>query len=157
MYFFSRRILSYFAKPNFIIYDEWFDDDLEKNKYDIKNKKIKNISHLHEFYYQQSNYKIGASENNLELEIKFIEKELGTNYFIDNTSKKFNLLTIKNFRFFEKLIKNKFKFNFAKKLIYSLSIFGFILIFGFLLFFNTESKKNESNLINKSLSQEKKF
>ena len=28
MYFFSNRFLSYFAKPNFIVYDEWFDNDL---------------------------------------------------------------------------------------------------------------------------------
>jgi len=31
--------LSYFAKPYFIIHDDWFDDDLEKNKLDVKNKK----------------------------------------------------------------------------------------------------------------------
>ena len=37
--FFRKRILSYFAKSNFIIYDEWFDEDLEKVKLDIKNKK----------------------------------------------------------------------------------------------------------------------
>ena len=74
--------MSYFAKPNFIIYDEWFDDDLEKNKLDVKNKKIKNISKIHDFFYEQSNYKVGASENNLQLEIKVNEKQLITdNYF----------------------------------------------------------------------------
>ena len=31
--------MSYFAKPNFIKYDEWFDEDLEKNKPDVLNKK----------------------------------------------------------------------------------------------------------------------
>ena len=39
IYFLSSRILSYFAKPNFIIYDEWFDDNLEKNNFYLKNKK----------------------------------------------------------------------------------------------------------------------
>ena len=27
---FWNRILSYFAKPKFIVYDEWFDDDVKK-------------------------------------------------------------------------------------------------------------------------------
>ena len=47
---FCKRILSYFAKPNFIIYDKWFDDNLEKAKHDVKNKKIKAISNLHDFF-----------------------------------------------------------------------------------------------------------
>ena len=32
----------------------------------VKNKKIKNISNIHEFFYKQSNYKVGVSENNLQ-------------------------------------------------------------------------------------------
>ena len=36
---FVYRILSYFAKPNFIIYDEWFDDDLKKLRMILKIKK----------------------------------------------------------------------------------------------------------------------
>ena len=39
-YIFIKVILSYFAKPNFIIYDEWFDEYLEKTKLEIKNRKI---------------------------------------------------------------------------------------------------------------------
>ena len=62
--------MSYFAKPNFIIYDEWFDDNFKKTKLDVKNKKIKTISNMHEFFFEQSNYKVGASENNLQLETK---------------------------------------------------------------------------------------
>jgi len=31
--------LSYYAKPNFLVYDEWFDNDLKKSKLDFKNKK----------------------------------------------------------------------------------------------------------------------
>ena len=66
---FFNRVLSYFAKPNFIVYDEWFDNDLKKTKLNFKNKKITNISNIHEFFYEQSNYKFGASENNLQLDI----------------------------------------------------------------------------------------
>jgi len=58
--------LSYFAKPNFIAYEEWFDNDLIKKKLNVKNKKIRNISNIHEFFYEQSNYKFGDSENNLQ-------------------------------------------------------------------------------------------
>ena len=39
MYFFIYRILSYFTKPNFIIYDERVDDDLKETENDFKNKK----------------------------------------------------------------------------------------------------------------------
>ena len=76
MYFFCNRILSYFAKPNFIIYDEWFDDDLKKSKLDVKNKKIKTILNMHEFFYEQSSFKVGASEKNMQLNIKVNKKEL---------------------------------------------------------------------------------
>ena len=54
------------------------------------------------------------------------------------------------FQFFRKLTKNKFKFWITKKLIYFLSIFGFVFIFGFLLFFISQSNKNDSKIRNKS-------
>ena len=149
--------MSYFAKPNFIVYDEWFDDDFEKNKFDVKNKKLKTFSKVHEFFYKQSNYKVGSSENNMQLEIKVNEKEVITNNYYDNTSGKFPSESNKKFRFFEKFTKRKFSFNITKKLIYSLSIIGFISIFGFLLFFISESKKNASKIINNSFSLEKEF
>ena len=70
LYFLWNKILSYFAEPNFIIYDEWFDDDVEKTKLDFNNKTLKNAENLHEFFYELSNHKIGASENNMQLETK---------------------------------------------------------------------------------------
>ena len=157
MYFFYSRILSYFAKPNFIIYDEWFDDDMKKNKLDVRNKEIKTISNLHEFFYEQSNYKIGASEHNMQLEIKLNEKELFIKNYLENTSDKNAQLSIKKFRLFERLTKSKLKFNLTKKIIYSLSIFGLALILGFTLFFISQSKKDESNITNKPVELEKGF
>ena len=157
MYFFVYRILSYFAKPNFIVFDEWFDEDLEKTKLDVKNKKIKSISNIHEFFYEQSNYKIGASENNFKSDIKVNKKELITNNFLEKTSEKYTLVSNKKFWFLGKLTKSKLKFNITKKLIYSLSIFGFVFIFVFLLFFISHSRKNESNITNKSLISRKNF
>ena len=152
-----NRILSYFAKPNFIIYDEWFDDNLEKTKLDVKNKKIKTISNIHEFFYEQSNFKVGASENNFQLDIKVNEKTLSNKNYLENTEDKYTQLSIKKFRLFEKLTKSKLKFNLTNKIIYSLSLFGLVSILGFLLFFISQSKKNESNLINNSIKLEKGF
>ena len=149
--------MSYFAKPNFIVYDEWFDDDLEKNKLDVKNKKIKNISKIHQFFYEQSNYKVGASENNLRLDIKINEIELTTCNYFEDTFRKFISASNNKFQFFKTLTKNKFKFLITKKLIYSLSIFGFVFIFGFLLFFISQSNKNDLKIRNKSFVLEKKF
>ena len=148
--------MSYFAKPNFIIYDEWFDDNLEKAKHDVKNKKIKAISNLHDFFYEQSNYKVGASENNLQIDINENREEL-FNYYFENNSEKYNSSTNKKFLFFGKITKNKLNFNIKNKIIYTISIFGFAIILGLLLFFISHSKKNETSITNKSILLEKKI
>ena len=134
--------MSYFAKPNFIIYDEWFDDNLEKTKLFVKNKKIKTISNMHYFFYEQSNYKVGASENYLQLNIKVKKKELSNKNYLKNTSDKNTQLSIKKFRLFEKLTKSKLKFNLTNKIIYSLSLLSLVFILGFILYFISQSKKN---------------
>ena len=132
--------MSYFAEPNSIIYDEWFDDDLEKTKLDVENKKIKTTENLHEFFYELSNHKIGASENNMQLDTKANKKELFTNNYIltnyvDNISERYSPLSNKKFKLFKKFTKSKLKFNITKKLVFSLIIVSFLLIFGFLIFF----------------------
>ena len=140
--------MSYFAKPNFIVYDEWFVNDLEKNKLDVKNKKIKTISNIHEFYYEQSNYKVGASENHLQLELQVNEKELITNNYVEKYSKELTPTRHKKFSFIHKHTKSQFKFNITKKLIYSLSIFSFLLILGFVIFlFLLQKKVNQIHLL----------
>ena len=142
LYFLWNKILSYFAEPNFIIYDEWFDDDLEKTNFDVKNKNIKNTENLHEFFYELSNQKIGASENNMQLDKKANKKELFTNnYLVNNTnyleniSESYYPLSNKKFKLFNKFTKSKLKFNITKKLVYTLSIVSCLLIFGILIFF----------------------
>jgi len=154
---FCKRVLSYFAKPNFVVYDEWFDDDFKKTKLDFKNKKITNSSKIHEFYYKKSNYKIGASENNLQIEIDENREELFNNYYFENTSEKYHSLSNKKFLFLEKIAQNKLNFNIKNKIIYTISIFGFVIILGLLLFFISQSKKNESTITNKSILLEKRF
>ena len=133
--------MSYFAKPNFVVYDEWFDNDFKKTKLNVKNKKITNISKIHEFFYEQSNYKVGASENNLQIDINEDRDELFNNYYFEKNSEIYDSLSNKKFLFFGKITKNKFKFNIKKKIIYSLSIFGFVIILGLPLFFISQSKK----------------
>ena len=133
--------MSYFAKPNFVVYDEWFDNDLKKTKLNVQNKKINNISNMHEFFYEQSNYKVGASENNLQIDIDENREKLFNNYYLENNSEKYNTLSNKKFLSFDKITKNKFKFNNKKKIIYSLSIFGFVIILGFILFYFSQYKK----------------
>ena len=130
---FCNRVLSYFAKPNFIVYDEWFDNDFKKTKLDFKNKKIKKISKIHDFFYEQSNYKVGASENSLQLDIK-VNKEghFYKNHLINNSDKHAQL-SIKKFLLFKKLINSKLKFNLTKKIVFSLSLFSLVFILGFLL------------------------
>ena len=91
--------MSYFAEPHFIIYDEWFDDDIEKKKLEFKIKKTKPITNMHEFFYEQSNFKIGASENNMQLNIKKIKKEIFFNNYLDNTSENYASVTYKKYSF----------------------------------------------------------
>jgi len=132
--------LSYFAKPNFIVYDEWFDNNF-KTKLDFKNKKIKTISNMHEFFYEQSNYKVGASENKLQIDFHENREELFSNYYFENNSEKYNSLSNKKFLFFGKITKNTLNFDIKNKIIYTLSIFGFVIILGLMLFFISQSKK----------------
>ena len=143
---FCNSILSYFAKPNFIVYDEWFDNDLKKTKSNVKNKKITKISNIHDFFYEQSNYKVGGSENNLQIDIDKNREELFNNYYFENNSEKYDSLSNKKFLFFEKIAQNNLKFNLKKKFIYSLSIFGFVFFLGFLLFFISQYKTNKSKI-----------
>ena len=149
--------MSYFAKPNFIIYDEWFDDDLEKTKLEVKNEEIKTITNIHEFFYEQSINNIGASENNMQLEIKVNEKQLINKDYLENTPKKYSSLSNKEFQLLKKSTKIRTKFYVTKKLIYSLSIFGMACIFGFLIFFISQYKQNDSRIIDKSFAEEKRF
>ncbi|WP_288224910.1 hypothetical protein [uncultured Prochlorococcus sp.] len=149
--------MSYFAKPNFIVYDEWFDNDFQKTKLNVKNKKITNISKIHEFFYEQSNYKVGASENNLQIDIHENRDELFNNYYFENDSEIYDSLSNKNFPFFGKITKNKLKFNIKNKIIYTLSIFGFVIIFGLLIVFISQSKKNKSSITNELILLEKRF
>ena len=93
----------------------------------------------------------------MQIDIDENREELFNNYYFANNSGKYDSLLNTKFLFFEKVTKNKFNFNIKKRIIYSLSIFGFVIILGFLLFFISQSKKNESTLTNKSILLENRF
>ena len=112
---------------------------------------------MHDFFYEQSNYKIVASENYLQIEIDKNRQEPFNNYYFVNNSEKYDSLSNKKFLFFRKIIKNKLNFNIKNKIIYTISIFGIVIIFGLLLFFISQSKENESIIKNKSILLEKRF
>ena len=107
------------------------------------------------FFYEKSNYKVGASENNLQIDINENREKLFNNYYLKNNSEKYDSLSNKKFLFFEKITKNKLKFK--NKIIYTISIFGFVIILGLLLFFISQSKKSETTITNKSILLEKKI
>ena len=90
---------------------------------------------MHEFFYEQSNYKVGASENNLQIDIDKNREKLFNNYYFENNSEKYDSLSNKKFLFLGKITKNKLNFNIKNKIIYTLSIFGFVIIFGLILFY----------------------
>ena len=93
----------------------------------------------------------------MQIDIAENREELFNNYYFENNSEKYNSLSNKKFLFYERRAKNKLKFNIKKKIIYSLSIFGFVIILRLILFFISQPKKNESTLINKLILLEKRF
>ena len=93
----------------------------------------------------------------MQIDIPENREELFNNYYFENNSEKYDSLSNKKFLFFEIIAKNKIKFNIKKKIIYSLSIFGFVVILGLVLFFISQSKKNESTITNKSIFLEKRI
>ena len=94
----------------------------------------------------------------MQIDIVENREELFNYYYFEKNSDKYDSLSNKKFLFFEKITKNKLKFNIKKKIIYYLSIFGFVIILGLLLFFiSLSKKKNESTITNKSILLEKRF
>ena len=93
----------------------------------------------------------------MQIDIDENMEELFNNYYFENNSKKYDSLSNKKFLFFGKITKNKLNFNIKNKIIYTISIFGFVIIMGLMLFFISQTKKNESNITNKSILLEKKI
>ena len=55
--------------------------------------------------YEQSNYKVRASKNNLQIDIDINRKELFNNFYFENNSEKYFSLSKKNFYYLKNLPK----------------------------------------------------
>ena len=84
-------------------------------------------------------------------------EELFNIYYFEKNSEKYDSLSKKNFSSLKELPKINLLFLSKRKIIYSLSIFGFVIILGLILFFISQSKKNELTLTNKLILLEKRF
>tara|TARA_Y100001978_G_C23283813_1_gene241555 strand:- start:71 stop:502 length:432 start_codon:yes stop_codon:yes gene_type:complete len=58
---------SYPAKPFVVPQDDWFNNNSSDFENDSKTKVVKNISTIHEFFYRQSEEKVGGSDNHIQI------------------------------------------------------------------------------------------
>ena len=67
---------SYPAKPYVVPHDEWFNNNSSNFENTPKAKRIKSKTSIHEFFYRQSNIKVGGSDNLIQttFEKKLTEK-----------------------------------------------------------------------------------
>ena len=67
---------SYPAKPYVVPHDDWFNNNSSNFENEPKAKGIKSKTSIHEFFYRQSNVKVGGSDNLIQttLEKKSSEK-----------------------------------------------------------------------------------
>ena len=87
---------SYPAKPFIVPHDDWFNNSSSlENK--STNKETKEISTFHDFFYEQSNVKVGGSDNHIQtkLEKKSLKKsiisslETSEESFLDSSKEKY--------------------------------------------------------------------
>ena len=63
---------SYPAKPYIIPHDDWFNNNSVNLENKSSTKKTKNTSTVHEYFYRQSNIKVGGSDNHMQT---YVEKK----------------------------------------------------------------------------------
>ena len=78
--------MTHFAKPNFIVYDLWFDEKLGKAKHDDESKVVNKILNIHNFNMNNPIKKL-VLRKQLEISYKN-KKELLSHDCIENTSQK---------------------------------------------------------------------
>ena len=61
---------SYPAKPYVVPHDDWFNNNSSNFENNSENKGRKNISTIHEFFYRQSDVKIGGSDNHIKTNLQ---------------------------------------------------------------------------------------
>ena len=147
--------MSYFAKPYFISYDEWFDDDLEKTQLNSPYQEVE-IYKIHDFFYDLSKPKIGASENQMELNIGHQQKKIYKNMSFKNNSE--NYLPYKEkYSFTKDLSKSKFIFKISKRLFYFLSLITSLIVIGCFLFLTSLQKEKDTHNFKKTIETYQSF
>ena len=79
---------SYPAKPYVVPHDDWFNNNSSNFENKPKAKEIKSKTTIHEFFYRQSNVKVGGSDNLIQttLEKKSSEKNIISSHQNSNKS-----------------------------------------------------------------------
>ena len=61
---------SYPAKPYVVPHDDWFNNNSNNFENNSRTNDSKNITTIHEFFYSQSEVKVGGSDNHIETNIE---------------------------------------------------------------------------------------
>ena len=61
---------SYPAKPYVVPYDSWFDNNSSNYKSNSKTNGSKSISTIHDFFYRQSDVKVGGSDKHIQIKLE---------------------------------------------------------------------------------------
>ena len=72
---------SYPAKPYVVPYDDWFNNNKSNYENNPTTKETKKISTIHEFFYKQSDVKVGGSDNHIQ---RILEKKPSTKSIISS-------------------------------------------------------------------------
>ena len=143
---------SYPAKPYVVPNDDWFNDKSSNFPKKSKAKGIKNISTIHEFFYRQSDMKVGGSDNLIktDLEKKSSEKFIISSIrnpeesVLSRSEKKYSYSKIpKELKSIKKrsFKRNTFYKNLSNKKIFSFRSYHLVLKSAFL---NLISRKKEA-------------
>ena len=83
---------SYPAKPYVVPHDDWFNDNSSNFENEPKEKGIKGKTSIHDFFYIQSNVKVGGSDNLIQTKLEKKSSEKIISSFQHNSNK--NVLPI---------------------------------------------------------------
>ena len=84
---------SYPAKPYVVPHDDWFNNNSSHFENKPKAKRIKSKTTIHEFFYRQSNLKVGGSDNLIQTTLEKKSSEKNIISYHQNSNK---ILTLRN-------------------------------------------------------------
>ena len=76
---------SYPAKPFEIPHDDWFNNNSSNLENKSETKGTRNITTIHDFFYRQSDLKIGGSENHIQTNLEKKSSSNIVNLFFQNS------------------------------------------------------------------------